>query len=180
MKEINRPYRLGAGGKQELISSNDEVSERRVNNSNADPVYIGRARVGADVADSLWQICYYTYAANDAITSKTWPITSSTASTDFEFAWDGETATNITAATQANPCVVTATSHGLVNGDRVIIESVAGMTELNYAGLEAKIYTVANKTDDTVELSGINSTGYGAYTSGGTIRKFSVANYTYA
>ncbi len=180
MKEINRPYRLGAGGKQELISSDDEVTERRVNNSNADPVYVGKARVGASEASDLWQICYYTYAANDAILSKTWPVTGATASTDFEFIWDGEIEVDITAATQANPCVVTATSHGLDNGDRVIIESVAGMTELNYAGLEAKIYTVANITANTVELSGINSTGYGAYTSGGTIRKFSVANYTYA
>lgn len=69
---------------------------------------------------------------------------------------------DITAATQANPCVVTAAGHDYDNGDTVRITGVAGMTELN-----GNDYTVANVTTDTFELSGTNSTGYGAYTSGG-------------
>jgi len=36
--------------------------------------------------------------------------------------------------------------------------------------LNGKGYTVANKTTDTFELSGVNGTGYTAYTSGGDIR----------
>ncbi len=70
----------------------------------------------------------------------------------------------ITGATMANPVVVTATAHGKSNGDKIAIFDVSGMTELN-----GNIYTVANKTDDTFELSGINGTGYTAYTSGGTL-----------
>mgnify|MGYP003649588819 CR=1 FL=1 len=70
----------------------------------------------------------------------------------------------ITAATQANPCVVTSAGHGLVNGEKIGILDVEGMTQLN--GL---IYTVANKTDNTFELTGINSTGFGAYTAAGSI-----------
>ena len=47
----------------------------------------------------------------------------------------------ISGATQANPCVVTATSHGFSNGDEIYIASVVGMTELN-----GKYYKVKNKT----------------------------------
>ena len=46
--------------------------------------------------------------------------------------------------TKANPAVVTANSHGLSDGDRVFIKSVAGMTEVN--NFE---FTVANKTTNT-------------------------------
>jgi len=70
----------------------------------------------------------------------------------------------ITGATQANPVVITAPGHGLANASSVDIASVGGMIELN-----GNTYTVANKTTDTFELSGINGTGYAAYTSGGLI-----------
>lgn len=73
---------------------------------------------------------------------------------------------NITAVTKASPAVVTATSHGFNNGDRVIIAGVGGMTELNN-----REFTVANKTTHTFELSGVNSSGYTTYTSGGTASK---------
>lgn len=69
----------------------------------------------------------------------------------------------ISGATQANPCVVTATAHGFTDGTRVDIAGVVGMTELN-----GNTYTVANKTANTFELSGVDSTGYTAYTSDGT------------
>jgi len=68
----------------------------------------------------------------------------------------------ITGATQANPCVITSASHGYSNGDIVIIEGVVGMTELN-----GKYYTVANQAANTFELSGIDSSGFTAYSSGG-------------
>ncbi len=70
------------------------------------------------------------------------------------------------APTLANPVVVSATSHGLVNGDTVIFSDVLGMTELN-----GNIYTVANKTANTFELSGIDGTGFTAWLSGGYVRK---------
>lgn len=77
-----------------------------------------------------------------------------------------ETAQNITAATQANPVVVTVASHGYSNGDDVYVTGVVGMTELN-----GKFFTVANVTTNTFELSGIDGTGYMAYSSGGTAAK---------
>jgi len=103
----------------------------------------------------------------------------------FEIAASGDT---ITAATQANPCVVTAVGHSLNNGDNVKIDSVVGMVELN-----GQMYTVANKAADTFELNddnsaNIDSTGYTAYGSAGVAylasevpeshasRKFAVAS----
>lgn len=77
-----------------------------------------------------------------------------------------ETAVNITGATQANPVVITATSHGYSNGDRVFLADVGGMTEVNN-----REFTVANQTTNTFELSGIDGTGFTAYTSGGTTSK---------
>jgi hypothetical protein len=72
-------------------------------------------------------------------------------------------------ATQAIPCVVTLSPNPFVNGDRVKIESVVGMVELNN-----RIFTVANRTATTIDLTddgggNIDSTGFGAYVSGGTV-----------
>lgn len=73
---------------------------------------------------------------------------------------------DITAITQANPAVVTQTAHGYSNGDIVFINNVAGMTQVNNL-----FFTVANKTDDTYQLSGVDSSGYTAYSSGGQATK---------
>ena len=73
----------------------------------------------------------------------------------------------ISGATAANPCVITATGHGFSNGDKVSIRGVVGMVELN---LETA-YTVAGKTTNGFQLSGINSTGFTGYTSGGVATK---------
>ena len=77
----------------------------------------------------------------------------------------------ISGATQANPGVITATSHGYSNGDHVIITSVVGMTELN-----GKTFKVANKTTNTFEIqdvdgNNVNTTGYTAYGSAGVANK---------
>jgi hypothetical protein len=69
----------------------------------------------------------------------------------------------ITNITQANPAVVTtAAPHGYSNGNEITIFDVVGMTEVN-----GVTYTIANVTANTFELSGINSTGFSAYTSDG-------------
>lgn len=69
---------------------------------------------------------------------------------------------DITGATQANPVVITAPNHTFVNDMIVEITNVVGMTELN-----GNQYTVANVSGDTFELSGVDGTGFTAYTSGG-------------
>lgn len=71
----------------------------------------------------------------------------------------------ITGATQADPVVITANSHGHSNGDTVYLKNVTGMTELN-----GRLFTVANATTNTYELQGIDGTSYSAYISGGESR----------
>ena len=68
-------------------------------------------------------------------------------------------------ATQANPCVITtALNHGFATGQVIGISGVVGMTALN-----ATTPTITVLTEKTFSLNGVNSTGYGAYVSGGVI-----------
>lgn len=78
----------------------------------------------------------------------------------------------ITAISQADPGVVTYTGTDPYENDTVYIESVAGMTEVNVTTFRIKNLDTANKqfdlyssTDDTAK---IDTSGYTAYTSGGT------------
>lgn len=80
---------------------------------------------------------------------------------------DTASAATITAISQADPCVVTATNT-FSDGDQITIQNVVGMTEVN-----SQTYVVANRTASNFELNdlwgnGIDSTGFTAYTSGGT------------
>lgn len=72
-------------------------------------------------------------------------------------------AKTISGATQANPCVVTATGHGYATGDMIQIDSVVGMTQLN-----GRLYTITKVDDNSFSLDGINATGFTAYSSAGT------------
>ena len=82
------------------------------------------------------------------------------------------TTRNISAATKANPVVITTSaSHGYSNGDEVFIDSAGGMTEIN-----GRNYLVANVTSTTFELTdlfgnNINGTSFTTYTSGGTVNE---------
>lgn len=72
----------------------------------------------------------------------------------------------ISGITKANPAVVTTATHGYSNGDHIWINDVGGMTELN-----GRRFTIANVTSTTFELSGVDSSNYTTYTSGGTAAK---------
>jgi hypothetical protein len=77
-------------------------------------------------------------------------------------------AKTITGATQANPVVITSSSHGYSNGDEIYLDGVGGMTELN-----GRNYIVANSASGTYSLqdlfgNDVDSTAYTAYTSGGS------------
>ena len=85
-------------------------------------------------------------------------------------------AVSITAATQANPGVITTGAvHNLVVGQSVTIAGVLGMTQLNGAWT---VNTVPTTTSLTLALAGapVNTTGFGAYTSGGTLTPTGVVN----
>ena len=111
-------------------------------------------------------------------------VTSNTAFTDGEKITGGtsgatatleslKTVTNktISAVNKANPGQVTANAHGLKEGQQVTISGVGGMTQLNN-----NVFTVRNPATNTFELfdtdgiTSINSTGFGTFTSGGTVK----------
>ncbi|HWP59535.1 MAG TPA: ubiquitin-activating E1 FCCH domain-containing protein [Candidatus Acidoferrales bacterium] len=72
---------------------------------------------------------------------------------------------NITGITQAASArVTTSTAHGLSVGDFVTFAGVGGMVEIN--GVRAKVKTIVSATQFDVE---VNSSGFTAYTSGGTV-----------
>jgi len=82
------------------------------------------------------------------------------------------TAINITAATKASTCQVTAGTHGLTTGDRVFIKDVVGMTQINNLQF---VVTVVDA--DKFTLDDIDSSAYTTYTSGGTVVEFEGIEY---
>ena len=79
--------------------------------------------------------------------------------------------TTITAITQASPVVITvASATGLTNGDEVIITGIVGMIELN--GRQVRLANGAGSTFQLVDPTTgvpIDSSGFGAYVSGGDL-----------
>ncbi len=93
--------------------------------------------------------------------------------------------TLITAATAANPVVVTSASHGLSNGDQCFIRKVVGMTELNGTDSRGKQYQAANVTANTFELNTpggapVNGSQFTPYESGGEVNTVGMASYDWA
>ncbi|PIQ26131.1 phage tail protein [bacterium (Candidatus Blackallbacteria) CG18_big_fil_WC_8_21_14_2_50_49_26] len=66
----------------------------------------------------------------------------------------------ITSITKANPGVATSVAHGMNNGDYVLL-SIQGMHQLN-----DRVARIANKTVDTFELEGIDTTLFDTFSSG--------------
>jgi len=83
-----------------------------------------------------------------------------------------ENALTISGATQANPAVLDVTAHDYLVGDWVYVSGIMGMTQLN-----GRFFLVSATTLNTITLaaildsSAINSTGYTAYTSGGSAQR---------
>lgn len=91
-----------------------------------------------------------------------------------------ETGVAITGITNANPGVITAPAHGYSNGDWVQLASIGGMTRLN-----GKTYIVTNKTTNTFQITDlwgtvVDTTLFGAYTSGGTASRYYTIASPYA
>lgn len=88
-----------------------------------------------------------------------------------------QTAQNITGITKANPGVVTYSgSDTYTNGDRVLITGVVGMTEVNNREFEVANVNTSG-AGGTFELSGVNTSGFTTYSSGGTVAEiYELAN----
>lgn len=176
----NRPFKFGDRDRRELIVQDSEVALRAINDTSGSPIFLARALIGTLDAQDKWQIRKIQYDSNQGVTSVTWPQNDeSNASADYEFVWTADTDLTITAITQANPAVVTVSAIGaLQNGDKIVIQDVEGMTEVNFDG--SNIYTVANIAGTDFELQGIDSTAFTAYSSGGTVIFGAMVNYTYS
>lgn len=72
----------------------------------------------------------------------------------------------ISGVTQANPAVVTTATHGLVDGNKVVVQDIVGMTQIN-----DRIFTIDVASTTTFSLLGENSSAYTAYGSGGRVRQ---------
>lgn len=66
----------------------------------------------------------------------------------------------VTAATNANPCVITSAAHGLANGD--IVDVVLAFANKIYIGQ----YEASSVATNTITFTGINSTSDGAFLGG--------------
>lgn len=91
-----------------------------------------------------------------------------------------ETGINITAATKANPLVITVPSSGYSIGDWVFISGIVGMTQLN-----GNYYSILNVSGNNLTLGDLNlnpidSTTYGTYVSGGTTARVYTIGTPYA
>lgn len=177
---INRPFKFGANDRREFITQDSEVTMVAINDDEGNPNFLGRAKVGTALSDEKWQIMKLTFDSAGGVTRVEWPENDEgNPSSEYEFIWSSVSNLTITGISQAATAVVTVSSIGsLENGDEIVIQGVAGMTEVNFDG--SNIYTVANIAGAQFELQGINSTGFGAYVSGGTVEYGDVLQYTYA
>lgn len=117
-------------------------------------------------------------AVGGIVLSGVYPIDVSLSTTTYRIvAADNAVTTRATAtisgATATNPCVVTTGTHGFSNGDLIYISDVVGMTQLNN-----RIFTIANITATTFELSGVDASAYTAYSSGGAASPSAVPFFT--
>lgn len=176
----NRPFKWGSNDRREFIVENTEVSLVVINDTDGNPIFLGRAKVGESLTDNKWQIRKITYDTDGGVTRVQWAENAdSIANNNYEFIWSTTSTLSITNITTANPAVVTVSSIGsLQNGDFIVIQSVGGMIQVNFDG--SNIYTVANIVGSTFELQGIDSSLYTAYTSGGSVEYGEVVNYTYS
>lgn len=77
---------------------------------------------------------------------------------------------SITGITNANPCIVTAPTHGLSDGARRRINSVDGMTELNGGMYRMRVIDANTLVLQELEKDDyVNSTSYGVYSGNGKI-----------
>lgn len=90
-----------------------------------------------------------------------------------QFQKGGELSGSITNATQANPCQITSPTNNLQTGSIITIDNVVGMIELN-----GNSYTITVIDEDNFTLDGVDSTGFGAYISGGTWSSSNTLSFT--
>jgi hypothetical protein len=82
---------------------------------------------------------------------------------------NGGPSVDITGINNGSPVVVMAPAHDFTDGMTVQIADVLGMTQINQDATQA--YTIANATTNTFQLVGMDSTAFGVYAGGGTVKQ---------
>lgn len=138
-------------------------------------VYVAYAKPGTADTEPKWMIAKHTYDASNDIIATNFAL----GSNRFQNVWDDSSAATITGATQADPCAITA-ANSFSDGDIIEITGVVGMTELNGNFYEVDDATGSGFTLNDLDGANVNSTGYGAYSSGGEANARNFANYSYS
>jgi hypothetical protein len=90
---------------------------------------------------------------------------------DYVLIQGAEASGAVTAATRANPGVITSTAHGLQTGWVIRFRNVGGMTQLNYVSATSNAYRVVRINADTLSLEtdagAVDTSAFGVFTSGG-------------
>jgi len=85
---IHRPFKFGAKDRREFIVQDSEVGLRCINNTDGDPIFLGRAKIGTAESEDRWQLRKISYDANGGVISVEWPQDAEgNASSDYEFVW---------------------------------------------------------------------------------------------
>lgn len=80
--------------------------------------------------------------------------------------WADGAGVAIRGATTASPVVINANRHGFRNGDRVWVQGVQGMSQIN-----RRAFTVTGVSTNSFQLSGVSGRTYSPYQSGGTVTR---------
>lgn len=89
-----------------------------------------------------------------------------------DFSASSSPGVSVSAITSASPPVVTATAHGLSDGDVVKLTDVVGMTEVN-----GGVFIVESIDANSFSLLSVDGTGYATYTSGGFVNEATLSNW---
>ena len=182
--DVSGTFQNTASGTPTVLSANDLVlqadtsaGEIRLKASNVkltdSPLQIKsytNAQLGALSGNMIGQIAYI----SDGLLSQ--PGIAVYTSNGWEYikpgVTGGSTISSISAATQANPVqITTSADHGLVNGQKLVITDVVGMTELNGNTYYANVVsgTIFTLYSDTALSSTVDGTAFTPYTSGGKV-----------
>lgn len=81
-----------------------------------------------------------------------------------------QSAKTVSSATAANPVVCTSTAHGYSDGDLVVIQNFAQMTQVN-----SRVFRVENPAANTFQLADEDGTSYTSESTGGLARKLGIS-----
>ena len=90
------------------------------------------------------------------------------------YRWETDTKyyANVQSISKSGPCIITTSAaHSIPPGWRIRITNVGGMKEINSTG-DDDYHFVNNVTASTLTVNSINSSGYTAYTTGGTVEYY--------